>query len=175
MAERSPLPEQIQKAAFHNFYRETAPKLWSYIRRVSGDSALADDIVQETFFRFLRAELPMLEQPQLKAYLYRTASALVSDHWRRTKRERQWSLRTIFPTETSENRELGQDMSRCFERLKPQEQMLLWLAHVEGLDHREIARALQLKEKSVRVLLFRARRKLAGILTKQGLGPQEHL
>ena len=66
-------------------------------------------------------------------------------------------------------------MSRIFEQLKPQEQSLLWLAYVEGFDHREIALALQLTEKSVRVLLFRARKKLAGILTEKGFGPAEGL
>ena len=62
---------------------------------------------------------------------------------------------------------------RVFEHLKTQEQTLLWLAYVEGFDHREIALALQLREKSVRVMLFRARKKLAGMLSKQGLGPEE--
>ena len=50
--------------------------------------------------------------------------------------------------------------------------MLLWLAYVEGFDHREIALALRVNQKSVRVLLFRARKKLAGILTSQGIGPE---
>jgi RNA polymerase sigma-70 factor (ECF subfamily) len=57
-----------------------------------------------------------------------------------------------------------------FARLKPQEQSLLWLAYVEGFDHREIAIALQLRERSVRVLLFRARRRLASLLGEQGIG-----
>ena len=62
---------------------------------------------------------------------------------------------------------------RVFDQLKTQEQTLLWLAYVEGFDHREIAVALDLKEKSVRVLLFRARKKLAGMLSEQHLGPGE--
>ena len=64
-------------------------------------------------------------------------------------------------------------MAHLFERLKPQEQALLWLAYVEGFDHGEIASALQVKEKSVRVLLFRARKRLAGIFTKEGIAPEE--
>lgn len=147
--------------------------MWSYIRRASGDSALADDLLQETFHKFLRADRPELQPPQMKAYLYRTAMSLLSDHWRRAKRERQWSLRTIFRTETSEDAELKQDVSRVFERLKPQEQTLLWLAYVEGFDHGEIAATLELKEPSVRVLLFRARKKLAGMLTGESLGVME--
>ena len=47
---------------------------------------------------------------------------------------------------------------------------MLWLAYVEGFSHNEVAEALSLSEKSVRVLLFRARKKLAGILTKKGIG-----
>lgn len=49
---------------------------------------------------------------------------------------------------------------------------MLWLAHVEGFDHREIAGMLGLEPASVRVLLFRARKRLVAILTKLGLGPE---
>jgi RNA polymerase sigma-70 factor (ECF subfamily) len=43
----------------------------------------------------------------------------------------------------------------------------MWLAYVEGADHREIAAALGLRERSVRVLLHRARRKLATLLRQR--------
>ena len=172
MAESLPLRERMDEATFHAFYRETAPRLWSYIRREAGNAALADDILQETFYRFLRADLPLLEQPQMKAYLYRTAMALLSDHWRRLKREQRWSLHTLFRKEAAENLDLGENMARIFRQLKPQERALLWLAYVEGCDHREIGAALDIKEKSVRVLLYRARKKLSGILTEKGFGPE---
>ena len=45
------------------------------------------------------------------------------------------------------------------------------LAYVEGFEHREIATAVGVNEKSVRVLLFRARRKLARTLESSGLAP----
>ncbi len=175
MAESLPLRERMDEATFHAFYRETAPRLWSYIRREAGDAALADDILQEAFYRFLRAELPALEQRQMKAYLYRTATSLLSDHWRRLKREQRWSLNTLFRKEAPENLDLGEDMTRIFRQLKPRERALLWLAYVEGFDHQEIGAALNLKENSVRVLLFRARKKLAGILTEKGFGPEVDL
>ena len=175
MAESSPFHQRMGEPAFQVFYSETAPTLWSYIRRASGDAALADDIIQEAFYRFLRADLPVLEKFQMKAYLYRTASSLLADHWRKLKRERRWHLETFFGEKTIENTERGRDTLRLFEHLKAQEQMLLWLAYVEGFDHREIASALQLREKSVRVLLFRARKKLAGILREQGIGPEGKL
>lgn len=170
---KTQLPQRMDENAFGEFYRETGPALWSYIRRTSGDAALADDILQETFYRFLRADLPVLEKFQRKAYLYRIASSLISDHWRRVKRERRWSLAGVFRSEAYEKTERGGDAMRVFDQLKTKEQTLLWLAYVEGFDHREIAVALDLKEKSVRVLLFRARKKLAGMLSEQHLGPGE--
>ena len=46
----------------------------------------------------------------------------------------------------------------------------MWLAHVEGASHREIAAALGLREGSIRVLLSRARRRLADLLRKATAG-----
>lgn len=175
IAERAPLPQRMDEGAFCSIFEEMAPLLRSYIRRVSGDAALADDILQETFYRFLRADLPAMEKFQIKAYLYRTASSLVSDHWRRLKRERRWSLEGIFRREAVEKSESSEDVMSVFGQLKTQEQTLLWLAYVEGFDHREIALALGLKEKSVRVLLFRARKKIAGMLGEHGFAAREEI
>jgi len=173
IAERAPVPQRMDEGAFCSIFEEMGPHLRSYIRRVSGDAALADDILQETFYRFLRADLPAMEKFQIKAYLYRTASSLMSDHWRRLKRERRWSLERLFRRETDEKTERGDEVISVFRQLKSQEQTLLWLAYVEGFDHREIAVALGLKEKSVRVLLFRARKKIAAMLGEQGAVPRE--
>jgi RNA polymerase sigma-70 factor (ECF subfamily) len=68
--------------------------------------------------------------------------------------------------------DLRHDMSRAFSELKPQERALLWLAHVEESDHAEIGEALGVKAASVRVLLFRARKRLAELLTRRGIGPE---
>jgi RNA polymerase sigma-70 factor, ECF subfamily len=164
---------RMDSAAFQNFYAKTAPGLRAYIRRASGNEALADDILQESYLRFLRADVPAMEDAPTKAYLYKIASLLLIDHWRRLKRERHWSLWNFLGGEPVTNPKRENDAMRFFRRLKPQEQLLLWLAYVEGFDHREIAAALRLKEKSVRVVLFRARKKLARTLEGVGLGPKE--
>ena len=179
---------RMDAAAFQVFYAKTAPGLRGYIRRASGNEALADDILQESYLRFLRADLFQFRDAQfrnaqfndvtradapLKAYLYKIASSLLVDHWRRLKRERRWSLWNFLGGEPVTHPKSESDSMRFFRRLKPQEQLLLWLAYVEGFDHREIAAALRLKEKSVRVVLFRARKKLARTLEDAGLGRKE--
>jgi RNA polymerase sigma-70 factor, ECF subfamily len=162
---------RMDEAAFEAFYSETAAKFAGYLRRAARNPALAEDVFQEAFLRFLRTCPPGLDDRQQRAYLYRTGMSLLTDHWRRAKRERLWNLLTPFQEASPERSELGQDTKEVFAKLKPQEQVLLWMAYVEGFDHREIAAALQLAEKSVRVLLFRARKKMAGMLTAERLGP----
>ena len=166
---------RMDAAAFQVFYAKTAPGLRGYIRRSAGNDALADDILQESFLRLLRAELPPLADAPLKAYLYKIATSLLTDHWRRLQRERRWSLRNFLGSEPALNPkdESDSEAFSFFRRLKAQEQLLLWLAYVEGFEHREIAAALQVKEKSVRVLLFRARKKLARILEGAGFARKE--
>lgn len=163
----------MDEDAFQLFYQATAAKLWAYIRRAARDAVLADDIFQESFLRFLRASPCGLDERQQKAYLYRTATSLLVDHWRRMNRRRQWSIKSFFEDTVPAPSHLAQDIPRLFAQLKPQQQALLWLAYVEGFDHGEIASALQLRKRSVRVLLYRARRKMADILTTHGFGPQE--
>jgi RNA polymerase sigma-70 factor (ECF subfamily) len=52
-------------------------------------------------------------------------------------------------------------------QMRPRERQLLWLAHAEGYSHREIAEITGLNAAGIRLLLFRARRKIARLLRKQ--------
>ncbi len=58
------------------------------------------------------------------------------------------------------------DLERALRTLRPKERELLYLAHVEALDHRAIAELVGARPASVRVLLFRARRRLAAALDR---------
>lgn len=159
----------MDEATFDDFYDKTSRSLWSYICRVSGSTELADDLLQESFFRLLRASLSNIDEAQLKSYLYKIATNLINDHRRRLKREAMWRLRLPSREEAYQDSSLDSDTMRIFAELKPQERALLWLAYVEGYEHREIAHVMELAERSVRVLLFRARRNLARDLEKKGM------
>src|SRR5260370_6119610 len=105
---------RMDAAAFQVFYAKTAPGLRGYIRRSAGNEALADDILQESCLRLLRAELPALEDAPLKAYLYKIAASLLVDHWRRVKRERSWSLRNFLGGEPATKPPGGCEALRFF-------------------------------------------------------------
>ena len=176
-------PLVMSEVAFQAFYEETARPLWAFICRACGKPELADDLLQETYLRFLRAADLKAEAALRKAYLYKIATNLMTDHWRTSAREHRFVVTSHSDEEfheeapsdqkdAAESVIVSRDLSRVFQQLKPIERSLLWLAYVEGSEHREIAAALGLKQKSIRVLLFRARQKFAQILKRRGLSPE---
>jgi RNA polymerase sigma-70 factor (ECF subfamily) len=162
---RAEAVSSLDEETFCALYRASAPALQGYIRKTCGNASLAEDILQETFYRLLRADLPEMDAHQMKSYLFKIASSLLVDHWRREKREKFWQ-NLWHPPAITQGGQIG-DVSHALFALKPAERALLWLAYVEGFDHGEIASALGLKEKSIRVLLFRARKNAARILGRQ--------
>ncbi len=163
--------QPMDEARFEAFYRKTAGKIWSYIYRLTGNPSAADDLLQKTFFRFLRSNPVIADEDHLRRYVYKTATNLVYDHFREAKRDRAVAIEMPQSDFRADRGELRHDMMRVFSELKPQERALLWLAHVEGSSHEEIAETLGVKTKSIKVMLFRARKRLGALLSKKGLAP----
>ena len=166
--------KKIWKEAFKGFYKKHSRPLWFYIFKTCRDEQLADDILQEAFFKFLRAEPIKFNEYQQKAYLYKIATNLIIDHLRKVKRtiERESDPEPFgekgFLDGDEDRASLSMDMDNLFKLLKPKERTLLWLAYVEGYSHREISRITGVTEQSVKVKLFRCRKKFAGILEEKG-------
>lgn len=162
----------MDEQAFRTFYERTARPLWSYLARLTGDRALAEDLVQESYYRFLRASLKFDDQAYQKNFLFRIGTNLARDHWRRTPRGERVDVEATesLPAQdrTAERVQQSSDLGRALASLKPRERELLWLAYVEGSTHDEIAEVCGLRSKSIRLLLFRARRKLAALLGSGG-------
>jgi len=160
----------VQNEAFAAFYARSSRPLWAYLARSCSDPALADDLMQESFVRFLSAAgAPSLAadgEAAARLYLFRIASNLLRDYWRRP---RAASIEEIPEEFFSESGHAAQTDSQillepALKQMKPRERQLLWLAHAEGYSHREIAQVMGLGAPSVRLLLFRARRKIAALL-----------
>jgi RNA polymerase sigma-70 factor (ECF subfamily) len=170
-AARTATAEPPDEAAFAVLYGELARPLATYARRILGDAEEARDVVQEVFLRYLRAGMPAGHDPAVaRPYLYRSTTHLLRDRWRRAARRRRWWQREGPPEDRVAPRDtaLTRDVERAFRGLKPRDRALLWLAHVEGASHREIAAALDAGEASVRVMLFRARQRLGKALDEAG-------
>jgi RNA polymerase sigma-70 factor (ECF subfamily) len=160
---------------FRAFYERTARPLWAYLSRLSGDPHKADDFLQEAYYRFYRASKRYENEAHRRNSLFQIATNLVRDAARRGKRYEEVPLAGdgappagAVPKSASPSPEtevaMRTDVARAIEQLEPTQRELLWLAYAQGSSHEEIAEILGLSTISVRTLLLRARRKLAGIL-----------
>jgi len=163
----------VDNSAFAGFYERSARPLWAYLVRASCDATLADDLMQESYVRFLCAQgAPSLAddgEVAARLYLFRIATNLLHDHWRRPRASSIEELpEEVFSADSgAEQIEAQAELGPALRNMKPRERQLLWLAHAEGYSHREIAQVTGLATASIRLLLFRARRKLARILRQE--------
>jgi RNA polymerase sigma-70 factor (ECF subfamily) len=168
------LMEKNRKEIWEKFYANHSRSFWFYIYKICGDEHMADDIYQESFVKFLKTRPDIANEIHLKVYLYRIAFHLIVDKKRRIKVEKKSFEEKVhtYERDMHDARQesgvlLSMEMEKTFERLKPKQRMLLWLAYVEGYSYSEIAQMTDTKENSLKVQLFRAREKIAGILKVQ--------
>ena len=173
------VPTTVMDAeAFAGFYERSARGLWAYLARVSGDATLADDLMQEAFLRFLGA-VPGAGsvgdgEVACRRYLFRIGTNLLKDHWRRPRTSSMDEVPEALLAESGFHSGAGADardvLGPALARMKPRERQLLWLAHAEGYAHGEIAEITGLQSASIRLLVFRARRRIARVIREQELG-----
>jgi RNA polymerase sigma-70 factor, ECF subfamily len=156
----------MDEPAFQAFYARTAGPLAGYLRRLTGNQAVAEDLVQDAYLRFLGAIHPPAGDEHRKNYLFRIATNLARDHFRRAGRQQPLGE---VPVDAARPQVGRGDVWTLLERLSPRDRELLLLAYVEGLTHREIAQVTGLMRASVKALLHRARRRFAGVLRDAGL------
>ncbi len=154
----------LDRPAFEAFYNRTERPLRAYLHRLTGNSSLADDLAHEAFLRLLRGNPPTVEAAGLRSYLFRVATNLYRDHYRRIGRRETELMEAADPIATESDAAVRTDMSRALGQIRPRQRALLWLTYVEGLTHREVAAVLGLRPISVGPLLWRARRSLANVL-----------
>jgi RNA polymerase sigma-70 factor (ECF subfamily) len=154
------------EAAFQVIYDATARPLWAYLLRVSGQRDVADDLLQETYFRFLGRKAGggqlVMNEAETRSYLFRIATNLLCDRWRSGESALDGDAAEELVVDGDPAARM--DVRRAMQALKPRARQLLWLAYVEGMSHAEIAEATGLSALSIRLLLFRARQHAAGLL-----------
>jgi len=167
---------EMDEEAFRSFYDRTARALWAYLSRLTGDPAQADDLLQEAYYRFLRARAAHESDAHRRHSLFRIATNLARDAHRRRKADplrhaHDASAETVAlrvsgasPDRVIDQHVRSAHVRSVLQQLSPRERAMLWLAYAHGSSHREIAQAVGVKTTSVKQLLFRARRKMAELL-----------
>jgi RNA polymerase sigma-70 factor, ECF subfamily len=162
----------MDEETFRAFYERTSRAVWVYLARVTGDRLLADDLLQETYFRFYKARAAHHDEEHRRNSLFCIATNLARDAHRRRARypvepldlDEDSQETAVIDARVAERFEESTDLWRAMAQLKPVQREMLWLAYALGSSHVEIAKIIGVKSGSVKILLFRARRKLAALL-----------
>jgi RNA polymerase sigma-70 factor (ECF subfamily) len=152
-----------------DLHTELRPLLFSIAYRMVGSVSEAEDLVQEAFLRYHRAQPTDVENP--KAYLSAVTPRLSIDHRRSARARREEYIGPWLPEplvvderapDPSDQAELADSLSLAFlvllERLSPVERAAFLLREVFDYPYDEIADVIDRSEDNTRQLVSRARR-----------------
>jgi RNA polymerase sigma-70 factor (ECF subfamily) len=157
--------------AFEQLYREQSPRVFALARRMSGSPDVAEDLVQEIFL-LVHRKLPGFKgESAIGTWVYRLALNHCID-FVRGRQARAARLtdpldaeQAAEPPAPRESLVARIDLGRAIEQLPDGCREAFVLHDVEGLEHKEIARALGIAEGTSKSQVFKARMKLRHILT----------
>ena len=140
-----------------------APAVYRLAYARTGSRADAEDIMQETFLRFLRRAPVIRDEEHCRAWLLHTASNCAKSLFRRPK---------PLPLEEETAQVPAPEPEGVLEAvlaLPEKYRAPVCLYYCEGYSTAEVARILGKKEATVRTWLFRARAMLRTMLEEEGV------
>lgn len=168
--------DSSEKAFFTELYRKFYPLMKSRASKLTNDSRLVDDVVQDTLVRLLRQyeRLRELDENRLAGYIALTVRSAANNALRRKYREQEqfhtddWET---IPAAEADSPELsfvkGEELEnqiRAVKRLPEPQRNLLLDKYVLEIPNRELAEQYQTSEPNIRKRLSRARRMLCNLL-----------
>ena len=134
------------------------PKLMRVAYRMLGSVADAEDMVQEAFIRWMRADRGEVREPE--AFLRRTVTRLCLDQLKSARHQRETYVGPWLPdpvVEEDEEEDVTLPLMLALERLSPLERAAFLLHDVFGLEFEEVAATIQRDPAACRQLAARAR------------------
>ena len=157
-------------AALERLMARWQSPLFRFIVRGVRDEGVAEELTQETFWRLWRARAQYVAGGKFSTWLFRIASRLCLDHYRRASRRPQLvNEEAIPPTaaplsdradRAAREAELTETLERALAGLPVNQRLALELSRFEGMSYKEIAETLDCSLGSVEQLIYRARRRL---------------
>lgn len=132
--------------------------------RIVGNVSLANDVHQEVFLAIWQRWHKYDGKTNWRPYLYRaTVRKAIGLAKRRSRSEplTEYPAVSAAPDGPTRTAELQARLAGCLGKLPRRQAEVFVLARIEGLPHAEIALILGCSEKTVRVHLHRATKKLA--------------
>ena len=140
------------------YFEPLRPKLMRVAYRMLGSVADAEDMVQEAFIRWIRADRSEVRQPE--AFLRRAVMRLCLDQLKSARLQRESYVGPWLPdplVEEEEDQDVTLPLMLALERLSPLERAAFLLHDVFGLGFEEVAETIQRDPATCRQLAGRAR------------------
>jgi len=163
--------------SWEELFARYSAAVFGYLHRMSGDRHLAEDLTSETFYRAMRALDGFRGDSSMKTWLLRIARNLYLDRKKRDERSssledlEEKGMVTAAGDADPESQLIRDEESKAvwqaLRALPEDDRSILLLSAQEELSCREIAEVLGLSVTAVKTRIFRARRKLAGLLDKE--------
>lgn len=152
--------------AFRELYRRHAPALYQLVlRMLGGDTADAEDVVQETWIRAVRQLSKFRWESSLRTWLSAIGLNLARETLRKRARVRAEEFDERLGLAARPVRDGERiDLERAIARLPNGYRAVLVLHDVEGFTHEEISRQLQIAVGTSKSQLFDARRAVRSLL-----------
>ncbi len=173
--------ERLRKgdqSAFLPLYQKTAPGLLRFLLwKTNGDKALSEDILQESYVRFL-VNLDRVESDKevaIQSYLLQIVkNCLIDKAARSPQASRQHVpidsiLDMADPGETSRQEKAVElrELQIAMKSLNEKDSEIIWLRDAMGLSHREVADQVGITEQASRQAYVRAKRTLIAELASR--------
>ncbi|MCI0680230.1 sigma-70 family RNA polymerase sigma factor [bacterium] len=168
------LSQEGDAEAFGKLYELYFSPIFRYIRFRVKNKEEADDLTQTVFLKVFRS-LPRFQDQNKPphAYFFAVAKNTVIDYWRSKKPVHLKDAGDTFleipdsgssPIEQAEKKEAGEALRRALMTLTEEQQEVVILKFINGMDNKEIAALLGKKEEAIRQLQCRAFKTLRSIL-----------
>jgi len=134
------------------------PKLMRVAYRMLGSVGDAEDVLQEAFIRWMKAERDEVREPE--AFLRRAVTRLCLDQLKSARRQRETYLGPWLPdpiVEEAEEEDVTLPLMLALERLSPLERAAFLLHDVFGLEFEKVAASVGRDPAACRQLASRAR------------------
>lgn len=164
-----------RRVLFESLMRRTYRQAYSFASKLAGNSAEAEDLVQETYVRAYRFFHRYDESLPFTNWLYRIMSNAHIDMVRRRQRIKSTSMEqpsalgtsTIDvpdPSATAErammDEAMGEHVTEALAHMTPEFRTAVLLADVEGMAYEEIADVMHTSVGTVRSRIHRGRKQL---------------
>ena len=160
-------------AAFETLFRLHQRAVYCWILRIVRNSAAAEDLTVETFWRIQRAHARFQPSRGFGAWARRIATHAALDWLKRARPETELVADLPAPAvpDPAITAELRARTAQAFQRLPPKLRIAAILCVVEERPGKEVAEALGISVSAVKLRVFRALRLLRKDLQEQGITP----